>query len=223
MFAAINELVRIELTLYTDALIAHGAVLTAQRRVSDILNQSETPYLVLESVTVTDHSGRVQPIAADVAQINLDAVLFAAVDEPAESAPGLRTAKIKRVAIISIPPYRVTGTLHLLAGSTNLREALVDLKGRFLPVTDASFEAPSVGVAAHRALMLAVNHQRAQILANYREPGDRPVEHVAEVGPASGEAAEDVNRPVPRFGGDPWAGTDWSGGDEEEEEEGSPA
>lgn len=176
MYAAFSDLGRVELTLYTDALVARGSVRTRQHRISDILNLSDVPFLVLEDVTVTDHDGRSGRIAADVAQINLDTVLFAVVDTPVAPSPELRSPKVRHEAIISVPPFRVTGTLHLLAGSANLREALTDLTGRFLPVTDAVFEAQGLGLAPQSALMLAVNHHRAHILARYSEPGDRPAD-----------------------------------------------
>lgn len=176
MYAAFSEMGRVELTLYTDALIARGSIRTRQHRVSDILNLSETPFLVLEDVVVTDLDGKSNPIEADVAQINLDAVLFALVDTPVSPSPELHSPKMRHQAVVSVPPFRVTGTLHLLAGSPNLREALTDLTGRFLPVTDAVFEAASLGLASQSAVMLAINHHRAQILARYVEAGDRPRE-----------------------------------------------
>ena len=201
MYAAFAELVKVELTLYTDALIVRGTVRTRQHRVSDILNLSETPFLVLEEVTVTDLDGSAQPIEADVAQINLDAVLFAAADTAIEPLPELRTPKMQREAVISIPPFRISGTLHLLAGSPNLREALTDLTGRFLPVTDAEFEAPSLGLGRAQVAMVAVNHQRAQILAKFREAGDRPVERSSGADPWASAGA--LATPAT----DPWAGT----------------
>jgi hypothetical protein len=219
MYAAFTGLNQVELTLYTDALIARGTIRTRQHRVSDILNLSETPFVVLEDVTVTDHDAKGAPITADVAQINLDAVLFAVVDTRIEPSPELRSPKMRREAIISVPPFRVTGTLHLLAGAANLREALTDLTGRFLPVTDASFEAASLGLAPREAVMLAVNHQRAQILAQYAQPGDRPTEHAPDGDPWASHAGDTLPAVDDRGGGsssattgDPWAGTDWSGG-----------
>jgi hypothetical protein len=209
MYAAFSELGRAELTLYTDALVARGSIRTRQHRISDILNLSDAPFLVLEDVTVTDHDGHDEPIRADVAQINLDAVLFAVVNEPVSPSPELRSPKIQREALISIPPFRVTGTLHLLAGSANLREALTDLTGRFLPVTDAEFEAPARGIGRQSALMLAVNHQRAQILARYLQPGDRPGEPPAATQADPWAATPDASAGAPAAG-NPWAGTDWS-------------
>ncbi len=188
MFAAFTGLAKTQLTLYTDALVARGTIRTRQHRVSDILNLSETPFLILEDVTVTDLDGHSNELQADVAQINLDTVLFAVVDTPVEPSPELRSPKTPHDAIVSVPPFRVSGKLHLMAGSVNLREALGDLTGRFLPVTDAVFESPTLGIAPREALMVAVNHHRAQILASYAQAGDRPVE------------------PEPGTVEDPWAG-----------------
>ncbi len=178
------------IVLYTDALIARGTVATRHGRISDILNLSEAPFLVLEDVHVTSLDGRGEPIHADVAQINLDAVLFAVADTPVVATPELRAPKTPHEALISVPPFRVTGTLHLVARSLNLRQALADLTGRFLPVTDATFEAPSLGRTPEHALMLAVNHQRAQILAQYTQPHDRPDEDAANADPWAGPTGE---------------------------------
>ena len=171
MFATFSEL-PIDLTLYTDALIVRGTTRTRQRRITDILNASEAPFVVLEDVSATAHDGVSEPVTAAIAQINLDAVLFAVVDARIETPQELRTPKTGYSALVSIPPFRVTGTIHLLTSALDLREALTDLTGRFLPVTDAEFEAPSRGIGLHRAVMLAVNHHRAQILAQVPEPAD---------------------------------------------------
>jgi hypothetical protein len=190
MFSAFAELGRVELVLYTDALIARGTIRTRQHRVSDILNLSETPFLVLEAVTITDLDRRGSVIEADVAQINLDAVLFAVVSTRVAPSPELRAPKMQRAAIISVPPFRVTGTLHLPAAAANLREALTDLTGRFLPVTDAEFESPSLSLRPQAAVMLAVNHHRAQILARYTKPGDRPDEGAGAIDPWASSTGE---------------------------------
>ena len=170
MYAAFSELARVELTLYTDALVTRGTIRTRQRRITDILNLSETPFVVLEDVSVTGHDGHSEPMHAAVAQINLDAVLFAVVDAAIEPLPELRMPKRQQAVMVSIPPFRVTGTIHVIPGEGDLREALTELTGRFLPVTDAAFEAPSSGIARQTAVMLAVNHHRAQILAEYSDP-----------------------------------------------------
>jgi hypothetical protein len=167
MFATFNELNRVALTLYTDALVSHGYVRTRQHRVTDILNLADASFLVLEDVTVTEIDGRGEPIRAAYAQINLDAVLFAVADTPVTPSPELRTPKIQAAVLVSVPPFSIIGTIHLLPSSGDMREALTELAGHFLPVTDATYWSDRMGVERRTALMLAVNHRRAQILAQY--------------------------------------------------------
>ena len=47
--------------------------------------------------------------------------------------------------------------------------ALRELRGRFVPVTEATFWSETVGEARTSAPLVAFNHQRAQILAPHRE------------------------------------------------------
>ena len=175
MFAAFSELSRVELLLYTDTLAAHGVVRTHQRRITDILNRSDTPFLVLEDVTVREHGSDAEPIRAAFAQVNLDAVLFAIADTPVVPSPELRTPKVQEPVLVSVPPFTVVGMIHLLPTAGDLREALTELLGRFLPVTDATYWSERAGVTRRDAAMVAVNHGRAQILAQYQPaPGASP-------------------------------------------------
>ena len=170
MFAAFNEMARVELTLYTDALVTRGFVRTRQHRITDILNLADAPFLVLEEVTVEELGVRGEPIRAEYAQVNLEAVLFAVVNEAMQPMPELRTPKMQEQAILSAPPFKVVGTIHLMPTNGDLREALTELTGRFLPVTDATYWSDQLGEARQEALLLAVNHHRTQILAKYQAP-----------------------------------------------------
>ena len=82
--------------------------------------------------------------------------------------PSCATPKTPTEAIISIPPFKVTGKIHLMP-TEGLREALGELTGRFIPVTDAAFWSDRLREPREQASMLAVNHRRAQILAPYQE------------------------------------------------------
>ena len=165
MYSMFRDEDRVELVLYTDALITRGQVRTGQHRVTDILNQSDEAFVILEDVTVDEYGDRGSPMRAAYAQVNLDAVLFAVANVEVPSMPELRTPKIAEEAIISVPPFWVTGKIHLLPNEGNLRQALVELTGRFLPVTEATYWSDRLGEGRLQALMVAVNHRRAQILA----------------------------------------------------------
>jgi hypothetical protein len=100
--------------------------------------------------------------------VNLGAVLFGVADEPVDATPELRVPKVSERALISIPPFTVTGHIHLTPGR-DLHEALEGLIGRFVPVTEAVYWSDRMGEARTNALIVAVNHNRAQILAPHRE------------------------------------------------------
>jgi hypothetical protein len=155
------------LTLYTDAFIIRGTLLTRQRRVTDMLNLAEERFLVLSDVTSDEFGSRGDQLRAEFAQVNLASVLFAVVNEPVAPAPELRTPKIAEEALISVPPFKVTGYIHLMP-ERSLRNALTELTGHFLPVTEAAYWSDTLNESRTSATLLAVNHERAQILAPYR-------------------------------------------------------
>jgi hypothetical protein len=157
----------VALTLFTDAFVIRGSLLTRQRRVTDMLNLAEERFLVLSDVTSDEFGSRGDQLRAEFAQVNLASVLFAVVNEPVAPAPELRTPKIAEEALISIPPFKVTGYIHLMP-ERSLRNALSELTGHFLPVTEAAYWSDTLGEARVTAELLAVNHERAQILAPYR-------------------------------------------------------
>ena len=158
----------VTLTLYTDAFVIRGSIRSRQGRISDILNQAEEEFLVLTDTIVDEYGARGTTVKSEFAQVNLGAVLFAVSSTEVEARPDLRTPKVPEQALISIPPFRVTGRVHLLP-ERDLREALGELTGRFIPVTEATYWSDSMGEARTTAPMLAINHERAQIFAPHRE------------------------------------------------------
>jgi hypothetical protein len=175
------------LTIYTDAFVIRGTIMTRQHRITDILNEADADFIVLADVATDEFGSRGSSDRAAFAQVNLQAVLFAAADTVVEAVPELRTPKVPESALISIPPFKVTGQIHLLP-ERSLSEALLDLTGRFIPVTKATYWSDAVGEARTRAEVVAVNHSRAQVLAPYTEHDpwsdvNRPPANEAEPGP----------------------------------------
>jgi hypothetical protein len=158
---------QVRLTLYTDSFVIKGTLQTRQRRVTDMLNLAEERFLVLADISTDEFGGRGESIRAEFAQVNLASVLFAVVNEPVAPAPELRTPKIPEEALISVPPFKVTGFIHLMP-ERSLRDALSELTGHFLPVTSATYWSDVLSEARTTADLLAVNHERAQILAPHR-------------------------------------------------------
>jgi hypothetical protein len=158
----------VAVTLYTDAFVIKGSLRTRQGRLSDILNQEDEEFLVLSDTVVDEYGSHGLPVRSEFAQVNLGAVLFAVADSDVEPRPDLRTPKVSEQALISIPPFRIIGRIHVLP-ERDLHDALRDLTGRFIPVTEAVFWSDTVGEARTSAPMVAFNHRRAQILAPHRE------------------------------------------------------
>jgi hypothetical protein len=156
------------ITLVTDAFVVRGTIQTRHRRITDMLNSPEHDFLVLTEATFDEFGSTGQAIQADVAQVNLGAVLFGVADDPVDPTPELRVPKVSERALISVPPFTVTGHIHLMP-ERDLHEALQDLVGRFVPVTEATYWSDRVGEARQTALIVAVNHSRAQFLAPFRE------------------------------------------------------
>jgi hypothetical protein len=156
------------ITLVTDAFVVRGTIETRHRRITDMLNSAEHDFLVLTKATFDEFGSTGQAIQADYAQVNLGAVLFGVADEPVEATPELRVPKVAERALISVPPFTVTGQIHLMP-ERDLHDALEDLMGRFVPVTEATYWSDRVGEARKTALVVAINHSRAQFLAPFRE------------------------------------------------------
>jgi hypothetical protein len=167
MFEPMAEQV-VTITLYTDAFVVRGTMTTRQRRLSDILNQTDYDFLVLSDVVIDEFGSHSQAARSEFAQVNLATVIFGVADLDVETLPELRTPKIAEQALISVPPFKITGRIHLLP-NRDLREALNELTGRFLPVTEASYWSDVVGEAKQQAAMVAVNHSRAHIMAPHRD------------------------------------------------------
>ena len=101
--------------------------------------------------------------------MNLDAVLFAVSDDRGRGDGRAPDAEAAPEAIISVPPFKIVGTIHLLPTETTSARPWSSCTGRFLPVTDATYWSDTLGEARQHGRLVAVNHRRAQILAPHRE------------------------------------------------------
>jgi hypothetical protein len=159
---------RLNLTMFTDSHVIRGHIPTRLRRLSDVLNQAEQDFIVVNNATMEEFGAKGQPDQAEFAQVNLSTLLFAVTDDIVEPQPELRLSKAPEDALIIVPPFKVVGRIHVLPGR-ELREALAELTGRFIPLTDATYWSESLGEPKMSASFVAFNHNRAHVLASYRE------------------------------------------------------
>jgi hypothetical protein len=156
------------LTLVTESSIVRGTSVTWRRRMTDLLNEGDHAFILLEDVEMEDIAGSDPPVRASHAQVNLDAVLFVLSPHPVHSSPDFHVRKSQERAYISLPPYVIVGRVHLHGGE-GLRDGLDMLVGRFIPVTDAAYWSVAEGVERTSVEMLAINRLRAQILLPFEE------------------------------------------------------
>ncbi len=156
----------LDLTLYTDSFIIRGAIMTRYKRITDVLNDPEQHFVVMTNATVDEYGSREAAVHTEFAQVNLATVLFAISNLAVDPTPELRTIKVPETALISIPPFRISGRIHLLP-ERDLGQALGELDARFLPVTEATFWSDTVGEAHQTTPLLAFNQARAQVMAPF--------------------------------------------------------
>ena len=156
------------ITLYTDAYTVRGRLESNHRRLTDALNEAVDGFLVLADVTFDEFRSASNLIRADYAQVNLASVLFVTSEDDVASDPALAAPRTSEEAFISVPPFKIIGRIHLEVDRP-LRAALAELRGRFVPVTQAAHWSDSLAEARTTVPYLAVNHARCQILAPHQE------------------------------------------------------
>lgn len=160
---------KLALTLFTDAHVIRGHVETRLRRLSDVLNQAEHDFIVVGDASLEELGATDQPVTrAEFAQVNLNSLLFAVTDSIVEPQPEMRLVKSPENALIVVPPFKVVGRIHVMP-DRSLREALAELTGRFIPVTDACYWSDRLHEPKANAPFIAFNHARAHVLASHRE------------------------------------------------------
>ncbi len=167
MFESVSNERQIEMVLYTDAYRVRGQHRTRLPRLTDVLNHADEPFIILEQVIIEEYGSRGDVVRSDFAQVNLGAVLFGVSDVEVPPTPELRVPKVSEEALITVPPFKITGRIHLLP-EREFRVALSELTGRFVPVTEATYWSDSVASSRETATVLSFNHDRAQILAPHK-------------------------------------------------------
>ena len=155
----------LEIEVFTDSHVIRGTVPTRQRRLSDVLNEAENDFLIVSDAELMEFGSKAAPARAEFAQVNLSAVLFVVSDVAVEPLPEMRMTKLSEMALIVVPPFRIAGSIHILP-DRDLRQALSELTGRFIPVTGAEYWSDTLGIDRKQAPIVAFNRRRAHVLAS---------------------------------------------------------
>lgn len=166
------------LDLYTSEYRVSGKVTTRFTRVADIVNQVTSTHLPLQHATISEYDDPGATLGAENVHVPLDEVLLCIVSTEAEARPEMRIAKRQVKAQIAIPPFRLTGTVHVPPGSRPV-DGLLNAADRFLPMTEVNITCARHPQLGRAASALAVQRRRAHVLLVADD--ERPDELIAEV------------------------------------------
>jgi Family of unknown function (DUF6812) len=153
----------VNVDIYTTAYRISGTITSRFTRVADILNQASSTHLVLEHATVSEYDAPGATLGAQQVHVPLDEILILVAQTAGAASPDMRIPKRGVRAQLGVPPFRLTGTVHIPQGSRPV-DGLLNAADRFLPMTDVT-----IACAAHAELersigALAVQRRRAQVI-----------------------------------------------------------
>ena len=126
--------------VYTAAYRVSGKVATRFSRVADIVNQASSSHVVVEEATISEYADPTATVSAMQALVNLEEVLLVIATETADSATTRAEMRIPKRAVraqLGIPPFRLTGAVHVSQGSRPA-DGILNASDRFLPMTEVT-------------------------------------------------------------------------------------
>jgi hypothetical protein len=159
-----GETASVDVDVYTSAYRVSGQVRTPFTRIAEILNQLSSAHLAVEHATISEHVDTTGSIGAPMALVALEEILVMV-------APGLdggarEDMRIHKRAVraqLSIPPFRVTGAIHVPIGGRPV-DGLLNVTDRFLPMTDVTLASAAHPHLDRGAAVVALRRDRAHVL-----------------------------------------------------------
>jgi hypothetical protein len=170
----------VALDVYTDAYRVSGKMATRFSRVADIVNEASSTHLVLEEATISEYADPTATVSALQALVNLDEALLviaAETGDPASRAD-MRIPKRAIRAQIGIPPFRITGAVHVPQGSSPV-DGLLNAGDRFLPMTEVTIASGAYPELGRTASAVAFQRVRAHLILVTDD--ERPDQLLADV------------------------------------------
>jgi hypothetical protein len=151
----------VEIDCYTSAYRVSGQTTTRFTRVSDIVNLLSSTHLVITHATMSEFGAPSATLGAAQVLVSLDEILFVvshAVDSG--SRPEMRIPKRAVLAQLALPPFRLTGSVHVPQGSRP-GDGLLNVGDRFVSMTDVRITCAVYDGLDRRVNALAVQRRLA--------------------------------------------------------------
>jgi len=150
--------------IYTTAYRVSGVATSRFSRVADILNQVVSTHLTVEQATISEYADPTATLSASQVLMTLDEILFVVLhDTDHVTRPEMRIPKRAVRAQVGLPPFRITGSLHITQGGRPV-DGLMNVAERFVPITDATITAASFPELGREVSALAIQRSRAHIM-----------------------------------------------------------
>ena len=160
-FASISD---VAVDAYTGTYRVSGTVKTPFTRVAEILNQLPSAHLPIERATISEHGEEASSLGAPSALVAIDEILVMVAPQlEGVGRSEMRIEKRKVRALLAIPPFRVTGMVHVPIGSRPT-DGLLLAHDRFLTMTEVTIASVAYPHLDRAAAAVAIRRDRAHLL-----------------------------------------------------------
>jgi hypothetical protein len=173
-----GEVSSVEVDVYTSAYRVTGTIATRFARVTEILNQLSTGHLNVARATISEHADPSSTLGAPSTLVTVDEILLMVAASLSGGAGEMRIQKRPVRAQLAIPPFRVTGSIHVPMGSRPVDGLLHGVEA-FMVMTDATIVSGPYPQLERTAPVVAVRRGRAHVLLVADD--ENPDELLAEV------------------------------------------
>jgi hypothetical protein len=165
--------------VYTPAYRVSGTTRTRFQRVADILNQLPTAHLVVDDATITEYAAPSTAMKAGQVLIALERIVLMVTRSDASGGAGdMRIPKRAVRADLLVPPFRVSGAVHVPHGSRPV-DGLLNAADRFLAMTSVTVGCPQYPKFAGTFEVVAMQRSLAHLIV--ASDDERPDELLADV------------------------------------------
>jgi hypothetical protein len=154
----------VEVELLTPAYRVSGTIQTPFRRVAEILNQLPGAHLAVDGATIVEHAvpSVIQRAASALVAVD-EVIVLVAPGLVGEASAEMRILKDPAHAVLSIPPLRLEGTIHVPVDSRPV-DGLLNVPDRFIPMTDVRLVSVAHPELDREVPILALRRDRAHVI-----------------------------------------------------------
>lgn len=169
----------VQVDVYTAAYRVSGVAATRFSRVADIANQLTSTHLIVEQATISEYADPAATLGAQQVLLSLGEVLFLIAEETDGAArPEMRIPKRAVRAQLALPPFRLTGNVHIPQGSRPV-DGLLNAGERFLPMTEVTIACGAHPELGRTATALALQRSLSHMILV--QDDERPDQLLADV------------------------------------------